>query len=534
MPQARLPVALLAICLASLAIPILAVGIPQALDYPNHLVRIWLLGGGIAQPPLDSIYRLDWDALTNIGIDLLAIPLARIMPAERVGQLYLFLGAALPVLGMAALHRRLYGTLGWWAVGFGICAWNLTLLAGFLNFNIGLGLALLATATDGRVGRLGPVGGFVLRIAIGFALGVMHAFALFLWAAALCGLAFGPYWRGQLWPRLRPVVLAGLPAVAALVLLVVLAPALPGAHETSNALTLRETVLESLKLLAQPGRKLRNGLAAIQTWRLKPDLLALLFLLVPLGAALAWGRVRAHAGLLLVALAMLALFIPIPDFAIGTGWLDRRFAQFAFILAVVALRPDLPRRFAPALACALAAMVLARSAWVGAVWWVRDADTQSVARALQDVPPGAAILPLEHSAPAYMLPLGRNFMDGFPAYYHLPTLAVMWRHAFVPTVFTARGKQPLAVRPPWDRLAVPEGPVASVTALTMESTASWAALWSPYLRQWHRFDYALVLNAELPDQYGPITLPPEFELVRDEGFAQLWRIRRAAPSASAK
>ena len=56
-----------------------------------------------------------------------------------------------------------------------------------------------------------------------------------------------------------------------------------------------------------------------------------------------------------------------------------------------------------------------------------------------------------------------------------------------------------------------------------------------YLRAWReRFDYALVVNADLPDDLGPFVPPPELELVADEGFAQLYRIRRPAPQAAAR
>lgn len=548
MPHARLNAALLGACLIGLAIPILLVPIPQALDYPNHLARIWLLSQGLHIPPTSGMYSLEWSALTNIGVDLMAIPLGHLLPAEAVGQLFLWLGAALPVLGMAALNARLYGGLSWWQLGFGLVAWNLTLLAGFLNFNIGLGLALLAAAADPWMGRAGrPWVGFLLRVLVGFALGVVHIFALFLWGAVLCGLALGPElrpllaWRGLL-ARAVPVLRAGAPALLALVLLLALAPAMPWAHEEGSS-DLALTIKDSLELLARPGKKLRNGLAAVQTWRLKPDLLALLLVLAPAGLALAIGRLRAHAGLFVVVACMGVLFLAFPDYTASTGWLDRRFAQYALVLSLVALRPELPARFAPALAALMALVVTARTGLVGAVWWARSADVRSVARALEPVPAGATLLPLEHTGRANEAPLGRTFMDGFPTYWHLYTLAVPWRHAFVPTVFAARGKQPLGIRPPWDELAATNGGAPpTVHALTDPVIREWFRDNHRYLAHWRRFDYALILNADMEDQYGPVRLPPEMELVRDEGFAQLWRIvqepavaegRRDGPASAA-
>jgi hypothetical protein len=225
------------------------------------------------------------------------------------------------------------------------------------------------------------------------------------------------------------------------------------------------------------------------------------------------------------------IFVVCPDFANGTGWLDRRFAQMGFILLLVALRPELPVHLAPALAGLMLVMVLGRTAWVGTVWWQRAADVASVTRALAAVPPGALVLPLEHSSDAGKTPIGRTFIDGFPAYLHLPTLAIPQRQAFVPTLFTARGKQPLAVRPAFQDLSVPEGGLAPVNALDHLDRFSALRLTTPYLEHWRRFDYVLVLNADMPDLRGPVTLPRELELLRDEGFAQLYRIRHEAVAA---
>jgi hypothetical protein len=56
-----------------------------------------------------------------------------------------------------------------------------------------------------------------------------------------------------------------------------------------------------------------------------------------------------------------------------------------------------------------------------------------------------------------------------------------------------------------------------------------SAPFASYLNVWReRFDYALVLNADVPDAYGPFVPPEGMELVRDEGFAQLYRFARQA------
>ncbi|HWE16449.1 MAG TPA: hypothetical protein VG758_04605, partial [Hyphomicrobiaceae bacterium] len=64
---------LLAAAFAGLAVPVLLAEIPPLLDYPNHLVRLWLIAGGAEIEPLSRMYAVSWtSAHTNVGIDYLA------------------------------------------------------------------------------------------------------------------------------------------------------------------------------------------------------------------------------------------------------------------------------------------------------------------------------------------------------------------------------------------------------------------------------------------------------------------------------
>ena len=59
-------------------------------------------------------------------------------------------------------------------------------------------------------------------------------------------------------------------------------------------------------------------------------------------------------------------------------------------------------------------------------------------------------------------------------------------------------------------------------------TASPASPYAGYVVQdWARvYDYVLVVNADVPDQDGVFQPPAGVRLVRDEGFARLYRIDR--------
>lgn len=118
-----MPLACFVLAFAALAVPVALVRMPPLLDYPNHFARIWLLAGGMDDPPLSSIYVTDWSgASTNIGVDLLAATVGRLIGGETLAELLLASALILPPLGAALLNRAVFGGWHWWQVGFALLA----------------------------------------------------------------------------------------------------------------------------------------------------------------------------------------------------------------------------------------------------------------------------------------------------------------------------------------------------------------------------------------------------------------------------
>lgn len=528
--------------LAALLVPVLVAAVPPLSDYPNHLARIWLLSGGAGTAPVSGMYRVTWDTLTNIGIDLVAAGLGGMFGYETMGRLFVAASVLLAPLGGIVLWRVLHGRFHWWQLSFGLLAWSLGVILGFLNFEIGIGLALLAAALDPALVRRGGAASIVGRAFLGGVLLLVHAFAFVFYAFLLCGIALGPAHR--LWLQRGPLVrtarsVAAIAATLALPLLafVLLAPALPGSQTgTSLHSAWLEFQAGFTQLHADPTRKLYGAFAGILAYANWVDKLTLVALAFPVLLCLVIGRLTAHAGMLLAVGGLLACYVICPFGLADALYVDSRFALMAALALAVALRPELPPRPAGVLAATLLTVSLLRTGSIGWVWHERQADVAAVSRALAPVPPGAAVLPLEHHGrkPGGGA-AGRYITTRLTSYGHLPTLALPWRQAFVPTLFTGRGKQPVQVRPPFDEIASPDGGLlASVDALTNPDLHALALREGDnYLRFWHdRFDYALVLNADVPDENGPFVPPPGMALVRDEGFARLYRIDHPHPQAS--
>jgi hypothetical protein len=223
-----------------------------------------------------------------------------------------------------------------------------------------------------------------------------------------------------------------------------------------------------------------------------------------------------------------ALSVLAPDHAAGGSWIAQRFPTLALLVLLGAVRLTRDAALGGRLRFLALVLVGVHVAWITWNWRAMEGDMSAVRRAIATVPAGARILPLQHSptlAVKWAAPRGRymsNLID--PTFRHDAALATPFEHAFVPTLFSARGLQPLQVAGDWDRHVEHNGgSLASVSALGRP----WRKGDPVYLSAWRSaFDYLLVLNADLPDAAGPFHPPAGVTLVSDAGFAQLWQVRR--------
>ena len=511
----RVTGACLFLALAGLAIPVLVAPVPPLIDFPNHLARLWLLAGGAAVAPLDTMYAPSWTASTNVATDLLAT-LANTQTVTAYARFLVLAAALLPPLGAVLLNRRLFGGLSWVQVAFPALAWSTTMLIGLLNFQIGLGLALMAAALDLGLQRFGATPRLLVRAALGCMLILVHVFAAGFYAALLTAMAFGfrPVWRSTAaWANAAAAALASLGVPVLLFLL--FGAAIPsGLPAGTYPLWGGDFILNKQLVAVSP----------FYSYDIRFDLLffALLWLVLRAGAGAGWFR---HRGMTAAGLALATIGLVIPSTVDGTPLIDYRFPIMALFTLAAGWRPAPgPSRFAPVL---LLALCLTRDGAIAAIWSARQADVRAVERALTQVPAGARVLPaFRCCAPPGGQPYGRLIRANMGTFGQLPALAVPERHAFIPNLFAIPGRHPLRVLPAYADIAVIEGPPAPVGLLRIDPSRLGFAL--RYLRQWRRtFDYMLVLNADALDPEAEDTLP-ELDLLADEGFARLYRINGPA------
>ncbi|MBR0682995.1 hypothetical protein GXW74_21060 [Roseomonas eburnea] len=508
--------AALACAVCVLLVPPLLVPLPPLVDYPNHLARLWLIAGHAERPPLDAIYVIDWSrAVTNIGIDLLALGLGRVIGADTVGRLGVVLALLLPVLGTLALGRAVAGR---WHAAMLLApalAWNLPFAAGFLNHQISVGLALLAAAMSAALpGR--PVLRAILLFLAGLVIIVVHLFGGLLLIALVAALAIGETIpaRGARSLAVRRIAVAAAPPALALATFLLLAPTLPGEAG--------ESAVPRWFWTWRPDMKAGAALAPFVTYHVLLGQAVALLLLFLAHAAVRRGWIRFHAGLCALAVGLFLGSLVLPSSLGDTEQIELRLSCAAVLVAIASLRPGsaMPRRARQSATAGLLAITFVLSGWVLHDWRLAARDVAAVERALAALPRGAAVLPAEAGDDTRSSAAQSPRLAGsWPLHSHYGLLAVMLRDAAVPGLFALAGKQPVRLRDAWRHLAPTGSSLPRIQDL--DSTQAGATGNGPP-RDWREnFGYLLVLDAAGADVAPP---PAGLELLADEGFARLYRV----------
>lgn len=506
--------------LVILLLPLALVAVPPLLDYPNHLARLWLIVQGPLGPPLSDIYAVDWSlAVTNIGIDLLALVLGPSIGADAVGRLSIALALALPVLGAIAFGRVVAGRWHVAMLALPPLAWNLPFALGFLNNQIAAGAAL-AVAALVAASRVAGLARAVLLAASGAAVAVIHPFGAMLLGGLMAALAAGPNLprRHELWATTWRAAMGAAPVVLGVGLLLVLAPARPGADARFATSLLDMAYTPALKSMAV--------LSPFITYFPIAEAALALVLILAVYLGLRQGWLRAHGGLLVLAVALFVASAVTPSTIGDTGFIDIRPSAMALFVLAAALAPAAVPGRRVVVACALGALALGavRSAAIHHEWQLASRDLVAVERAIAHLPPGVALMSAE-AGPPQMRGHDRHpwVMGMIPTYWHFPLRAVELRAAFVPTFFAFDGRQPVAVREPWRIAAAPMHPLPFTAWLRDPDEDMAVRADYPRIAEWRAdFRYLLVINAGFATAQ---TMPEGLDLVADEGFARLYRVR---------
>jgi len=491
-------VAVIGLCVVLLA-PLLAVDVPPLLDYPNHLARVFVLASLPHDPVLARFYAPHWSIIPNLALDLIAPPLLHVLPVHVVGRLLIAASVLLPVLGTIAYNTALGGR--WWALGVGLVAYNGSLLYGFLNFSISLGVALLLAAAWLRWRDKNPVWAIVLAMLGTPLLFACHLMGLVFFGLLIGGAEIAGVYRER---NVAAVVRRGL-----VVMLVFAVPA--GLYAISD---LRQLGGDAVFLAL--GAKLAGLMTPFVNYDGRLDLFAAVVAVgLPLvGLVLRRGTMPAPAACAMV--LVLIAFLAAPFAWKQTYGLDTRFAvMLGFILFAGFVPARWPLRMRAVAGAGLLLVFAARMALLTTAWASQAVDLADLRAVLAPVRPGQAVYVAEaglREAPAYWAanPHWRLLSNGVRTDEHLGALALIEHRAYWPFEFDAASQQPLETREPYRALADRVGHLPDRAEAAAADVCG--------------FDYVLLTGADAV----PALPGVRFRLLSQSGFAALYAISHCA------
>lgn len=488
-----------ALCVAAV-IPILWFDIPAAMvDYSNHLARMFIISrdGGLHPHPY---YQVTWSFVPNLAMDLLVPRVGQFTGVETANRLFYLLNQILIVTGAMAIERAVKGRVhisGFIAVMFLFClpfAW------GFANFEFGLGCALWGFACAIYLQDRPWLTRLATHTAIIALLFVAHMFAL-----GIYGFAVGLHelWRARFRRVAAPEVFCRLAAIGIPSLLLFFAMIGTGGTVGGSGTewVFGNKLIWVLHILS--GYSMRVSAVSVTV------LAILIFLLARRGGL----RFEQSGAWLLAGFS--ALYVVMPFKLFDTAFVDMRVIVGAALILPAFISVSFPNQSWTRGALATVAAITIVQIWsVTSVWMSYRDDFAAARRSFELLPKGAIVL-IGHSGDGADPPL--DLWD-YPI-YNVPTLAVHYADAFVPSLFTDPGKQPVTPRTPLQRLDVPYGNLLPAALLKQIAEHNAPAGVPRFVQTWQKdFDYLYLVGPSapnpMPDLLEPVLTAPKFVLYR--------------------
>jgi hypothetical protein len=509
------------LCVA-LITPVLAAQVPPLTDYPNHLARCYVLAFGSRDAVLSQMFSAHWQIIPNMAIDLLLPALMHIFSPLTAGRIVLALCLLTPATGAIALSYAFFQRRSFWQLTAGFAAFNVLFLMGFMNFALGIGIAMWGAAAwvEYRDKKL-PIAIFS-GVVIGIVVFFFHLMGFCFYALLVGCYEFfaiadrGLTASGAISSAVKRLLVTAIPFVVP-VALYVLSP-------LGKA--------QGAPIWASRGRKLWSVLIPFLDYSVMVDVLIVLPVISFLVRCLWRGKSQvARPGALCAAILLFAYAI-LPITLKGVWWVDSRMmAMFGFVLFAAFLPSGLSRRSETLAATVLAILFLAKITFITDVWIHSQQDVRDLREVIAPVQAGNRVLDVDVSQednPAWFaaMPISRQIPHLNPTYWHLASFVLLDRRAFWPTIFATDVQQPIRVREPYLKIVglgtgPPDCQFLGPRAMTEAEKERY-----PFVDGWEgNFDYVLLMNA---DGAGDLRdfLPDKLELLDRRGIAALFRIKK--------
>jgi hypothetical protein len=483
---------LLVVVTVAVSIPVITHPLPPLSDYINHLATAHVVDAIASDPDLDRFYRIEWQPIPNLMMDLVVPVLHRFMDIYLAGQIFTIAIFAAILSGTLALSRALNGRWSALPLVASPLLYNGVLLVGVMNYLFGIGLALW---------------GFAAWVALRerpwrwrFAVSTLFVLALFfchLFALGLYGLELLAFELHRLWARGRALdfVATGVPFLPALLLLIT-GPTWDSAGVPAY--------------WDMPG-KIDGVMLAISIYY--PSVAYVLIAILALAAAVAGRRLHVHpVGWALMGVGA-AVYLGLPRVLFAAHLADQRLPIALAFMFVACISVDLDdRRMRAGFVALLAVLLALRLAEVQTVWNDLACGPNDALRSVRSIERGARVLVVhgDRASTGLISDLGL---------VHIASLATIERSALVSTAFTVEGKHILQVRDEFRPFVETRDSTPPSLPYFLDAGAGSGPY---YFSDWPRhFDYVFVLFTE-PGAADPD--PTRLALVDQGRHFQLYRV----------
>lgn len=480
------------------ALPITVTGVPPLVDYPGQLARVHILANWAHLAGYEKFYQPDWTLLPNLGLDIVAVPLAKVLPASAAMHVFIVLMVGALVLGGALLIRAASGRWTVWALAPSLLVYNQILAFGFLTFLFALGIAFFALALHIN-GRDRPlpwriVREFLFMIALFFS----HFMALAIYGAAAGAYDFfSTLAERRPWKSLvKDYVILGACASVPLLLMAFS----PTRMEARGGVVFSGVIW-----------KLHKVLQALDTGQGAWDVLFAIATAVALISLIAAGHLRVHRVMAGVALALVVAFAFTPYRVGYASNLDLRMPLVALFVAMAALETRPERSLA--VGATLMLLLLFRVGTTTRHFHRGSAELERMRADLAVVPPDALVFTATDPGAHVWMPSEWN-----PPLPHASELLLLREPYFSESLFTHPTQQPLIRTRAFSRLDVGDINEASETELD-----SYAVRMTSILTAARRTEPAYVYLLKGPRAPQPTAC---FDVVLDRPRYAIYRLVR--------
>jgi hypothetical protein len=364
------------------AVPLLWPAMPPLTDLPGHVASYHVAQALHSSPDLQRYYDFHWQLAGNLGVDLAAIPMAKLFGLELGTKLIVIAIPMLLAAGFLGVARELHGRIPPTAFFALPLTYHYAFQFGFLNFSLSAAFCFLGFWLWLGLGRRGK---HRLRAAIFLPLACMiwvtHAYGWgMLGILVFAAQSVERRQEGAGWPK---ALMVGAFDCAPLALPFLLMAIWRSGNLDNQIIDFFDWDRKQEWLVSF----LR------ERWKLWDLASALLLLGLTVVGMIGW-PVRSEPRTRLAALLLVPIFVFTPTVLLGSGYADMRLVAFIVAIVVLGLKPVRSPTMANGLAAAALLFVTARLAVTTLAFVQLDRSWQDQLEAIDHIARGSRVLVL--------------------------------------------------------------------------------------------------------------------------------------------